>query len=300
MTHIADLLAGAAADSRPTVSFEFFPPKSEEAAAALDRTLTELSALAPDFISVTYGALGSTRDTTRDLVIRANARFDFPAMAHLTCVGHTTNQIDELLAAYRAGGVDNILALGGDPPADGSNPGGDFEHASDLVAAVRAAGHFGVGVAAHPELHPRSNGDCQADRKNLAAKLEVADFAITQFFFDVDHFLRMRDELASLGADKPVIPGIMPFISVPGVRRMAAMNGTAIPARLDDELESVDGDSDATKALGVEVAVEQAERLVREGVAGIHLYALNKAESVRAIVAALGLRPTPASHRPRR
>ena len=198
----------------------------------------------PSFVSVTYGALGSTRERTRDVVVRINRDQAFPAMAHLTCVGHTRADVDQLLDEYASNGVENILALGGDPPADGSEPGGDFAFARDLVEVVRAhpAG-FSIGVAAHPELHPRSTGTAD-DRRRLAEKLELADFAVTQFFFDVDPYLRMVDELADLGCDKPILPGVMPFISVAGVQRMAAMNGTAIPAPLLERLEAAAGDPD--------------------------------------------------------
>lgn len=284
MTKIADLLAAG-----PTISFEFFPPKTDEMAARLERTLVELAPLAPSFVSVTYGALGSTRDRTRELVIDINRRFDFPAMAHLTCVGHARAQIEELLEQYRAGGVENILALAGDPPADGSDPGGDFTYAIELVDLVRSLDGFSVGVAAHPELHPRSGGDRAADRRHLAEKLARADFALTQFFFDADDHLRMLDELAPLGCTTPIIPGVMPIDTVAGVRRMAAMNGAVIPATLNERLDAVDGDGAAVRALGVEVATELCQRLLHEGVPGIHLYALNRSESVTAILRNLGI-----------
>ncbi len=224
MARIGDLLA-----TRPTLSFEFFPPKTEDMERALEKAVAELAELRPSFVSVTYGALGSTRERTRDVVVRINRDQRFPAMAHLTCVGHTRADIAALLDEYAANGVENILALGGDPPADGSQPDGDFAFASELVEVVRAhpAG-FSIGVAAHPELHPRSQA-AEDDRRHLAAKLELADFAVTQFFFDLDPYLRMVDELADLGCDKPVLPGVMPFINAAGVQRMAAMNGTAIP-----------------------------------------------------------------------
>jgi methylenetetrahydrofolate reductase (NADPH) len=286
MTRIADLLAAA---DGPTLSFEFFPPKTDDAERAFDKALAELADLGPDFVSVTYGALGSTRDRTRDLVIRINAEQRFPAMAHLTCVGHTRADIDALLDAYAGAGVANILALGGDPPADGSDPGGDFTHALELVEVVRAhpAG-FSVGVAAHPELHPRSP-DRESDRRHLAEKLAVADFAITQFFFTVDDYARMRDELADLGCTKPLIPGVMPFVNLTGLRRMATMNGTDIPAPLDERLHAVEGDPDAIVDLGVEVAGELCVDLLAAGAPGLHLYALNRSESVRRVHAALAL-----------
>ena len=225
MRRISDIIAAG-----PTLSVEFFPPRSEEAERQLTDALADLAGLGPSFASVTYGALGSTRDRTRDLVIGMNADHPFPTMAHLTCVGHTRAEIARLLDDYAAAGVTNILALGGDPPADGRPPDGDFTYAIELVEVVRAhpAG-FSVGVAAHPELHPRS-ADRAEDRRHLAEKLALADFAITQFFFRAEDYARMLDELAALGCHRPVIAGVMPIISAAGVRRMADMNRHADPA----------------------------------------------------------------------
>jgi methylenetetrahydrofolate reductase (NADPH) len=234
-------------------------------------------------------ALGSSRERTRDAVTRINAQQTFPAMPHLTCVGHTRADIAELLDAYADHGIENILALGGDPPADGSDPGGDYQHASELVEQVREhPGGFSVGVAAHPELHPRSP-DRESDRRFLAAKLADADFAITQFFFTVDDYLRMVDELHELGCDKPVIPGVMPIATVAGVRRMAGMNGTAIPAALLERLLAVEDQAAEVRKIGVATATELCSVLLAEDVPGLHLYALNRSESVREIYANLGL-----------
>jgi methylenetetrahydrofolate reductase (NADPH) len=284
MARIGDLLA-----TRPTLSFEFFPPKNEEMERALEKAVAELAELRPSFVSVTYGALGSTRERTRDVVVRINRDQRFPAMAHLTCVGHTRADVAALLDEYAANGVENILALGGDPPADGSTPEGDFEFASDLVEVVRAhpAG-FSIGVAAHPELHPRSPSR-EEDRRRLADKLELADFAITQFFFDLDPYLRMVDELADLGCDKPVLPGVMPFINAAGVQRMAAMNGTAIPTPLLERIDALADDPDGIVELGIEVATELCAALLAEDVPGLHLYALNRSHSCRTVHANLGL-----------
>jgi methylenetetrahydrofolate reductase (NADPH) len=188
--------------------------------------------------------------------------------------------------------VENILALGGDPPADGSDPGGDFAYALDLVEIVRQhpAG-FSVGVAAQPELHPRSV-DRDTDRRHLAAKLELADFGITQFFFVVDEYLRMVDELDALGCTKPVVPGIMPPITVAGLVRMAAMNNTVIPAELLTRLEAVADDADEVRRIGVEVSTELGQTLLDAGAPGLHLYALNRSAAVLQIVGNLGLTPT--------
>ena len=283
MTRIADLLSQG-----PTWSFEFSPPKTPEAQVAFDVAESELSELSPDFISITYGALGSTRDTTRDLVVRVNDQRPYPAMPHLTCVGHTRAELVELLEHYRAAGVHNVLALAGDPPADGSDPGGAYTYATELVELAREVGDFSIGAAAFPELHPRS-ADRAGDRRWLALKLGLADFGLTQFFFDVDVYRRMVHELADLGCTTPVVPGVMPFVSVAGVRRMSAINGTAIPAWLQERLDAVDGDAEATRKLGVEVAIDLVAQLLELGVPGIHLYAMNRSSSIREVYAALDL-----------
>jgi methylenetetrahydrofolate reductase (NADPH) len=284
MARIGSILA-----TRPTLSFEFFPPKTEEAERVLEKTVSELAELRPSFVSVTYGALGSTRDRTKDLVIRINRDHSFPAMAHLTCVGHRRADIAALLDEYAASGVENILALGGDRLADGSDPGGDFEYAIDLVRVIRdhPAG-FSIGVAAHPELHPRST-DRREDRRRLAEKLDLADFGVTQFFFELDPYLRMVDELAELGCDKPVLPGVMPVLSVAGVERMAAMNGTTIPAPLLERFHAAAADPAEVARIGVDVATDLCAALLGEDAPGLHLYALNRAASCRQIHANLGL-----------
>ena len=284
MTRIAELLSAGR-----TLSFELFPPKTDEAERQLEKCVVELAELEPSFVSVTYGALGSTRERTRDLVTRIEAEQPFPAMPHLTCVGHTRADIDELIDHYGAHGIQNILALGGDPPADGSPVTGDYDYACQLVEQVRAhdAG-FSVGVAAHPEIHPRSP-DRESDRRHLAAKLDLADFAMTQFFFTVDVYERLVEELAALGCHKPVVPGVMPIATVAGVRRMAAMNGTAIPDALQARLDVADGQPDDVRKIGVEVAIDLSQALLAAGAPGLHLYALNRSESVREVVAALAL-----------
>jgi methylenetetrahydrofolate reductase (NADPH) len=286
MARIADLLQDG-----PTRSFEFFPPKTDEMERQLDKTVAELALLSPSFVSVTYGALGSTRDRTRDVVLRINREQTFPCMAHLTCVGHTTDDIARLLDEYAGAGVENILALGGDPPADGSNAGGDYGYAFELVETVRAhEADFCIGVAAHPELHPRS-ADRRSDRRRLAEKLEAADFGVTQFFFDADDYFRMVDELDALGCRKPVLPGIMPILTIPGVKRMAAMNGTVIPPALLERLDAVEDDPDAIIDVGVEAATELCAQMIEAGAPGLHLYALNRPTSVRRIYDNLGLAP---------
>ena len=283
MTRIADLLAAG-----PTWSFEFFPPKTPEGAAALDDAIDELATLDPSYVSVTYGALGTTREPTKALVQRINQERSFPAMPHLTCVGHTRADLVDLLGSYREAGIENVLALAGDPPADGSPMTGDFTYATELVELVHEVNGFAVGVAAFPELHPRSP-DRATDRQRLAEKLALADFGMTQFFFEVEHYKRMVDELADLGCEVPVIPGVMPFVSVPGTRRMAGINNTEIPDWLNERLDAVDGDAEATRQLGVEVATDLVAELLDHGVPGVHLYAMNRATSIKEIYGKLGL-----------
>ena len=287
MTRIADLLAGG-----PTVSFEFSPPKDDEAEEQLSSVLSELAVVRPSFTSVTYGALGSTRDRTRDVVIRFNAEYPFPTMAHLTCVGHSKTEIVELLDSYAAGGVQNILALGGDPPQDGSDPGGDFAHAAELIEVVRDhPGNFSVGVAAHPEKHPRSPS-IDTDRRYLAEKLSMADFGITQFVWTADPYLRMVDELAALDCHKPVIPGIMLFINVHSMRRMSEVNDTAIPDQLWDRCLAADGDPKAVRILGTDVCTELSAQLLEAGAPGLHLYTMNRSVAAIDLVQRIGLAPT--------
>ncbi|WP_426574128.1 methylenetetrahydrofolate reductase [Aquihabitans sp. McL0605] len=284
MTRIADLLAKG-----PTWSFEFFPPKTPEGMSSFDRAVADLSALEPAYVSITYGAGGSARDTTYDLVVRVNEEQAFPAMPHLTCVGHTRAELVELLESYQANGVDNVLALAGDPPKDGSEAGGDFVFATELVELAREAGDFSIGVAAFPEIHPRS-ADRATDRRHLAAKLNQADFGMSQFFWDADHYRQMVDELADLGCTTPVLPGVMPFVSVAGARRMSAMNNTQIPTWLQERMDAVGDDPEATRQLGVEVATGLIVALQDIGVPGIHLYAMNRARSIQEIYDNLGLR----------
>lgn len=286
MTHISDLLAAG-----PTVSLEFSPPKDDDDEQRLDVVLDELSEIHPSFASVTYGALGSTRDRTRDVVVRWNHEQSFPTMAHLTCVGHTRDDVVALLDAYAAGGVDNILALGGDPPADGSAPGGDFAHAAELVELVRAhPGNFGVGVAAHPEKHPRSP-DLESDRGYVAEKLSVADFAVTQFFWSVEPYISLVEDLAARGCTKPVIPGLMLFINVHSMYRMSAVNDTVVPDDLAAACAEADGDPRAVRLLGTDVCEVLSRRLLDAGAPGLHLYTMNRSTAAIDLVQRLGLRP---------
>jgi methylenetetrahydrofolate reductase (NADPH) len=283
MARIADLLAAGR-----TFSFEFFPPKTDGAQLTLGRTIAELEPLRPSFVSVTYGAGGSTRSRTHEVVAWVRRETAITPMAHLTCQGHTRAEIGEILDNYRAAGVENILALGGDAPKDPADVRpSDYEFASDLLHDVTSTAAFSVGVAAHPEIHPRSP-DRLTDRQFLAAKLGRADFAITQFFFEAHHYVRLVDELSDLGCTKPVIPGIMPITNIGQVARMAVMSGAAIPASITDRLDGVD-DADEVRRIGVEVATQLASELLDAGAPGLHFYTLNRSTATREIYANLGL-----------
>ena len=271
-----------------TFSFEFFPPKTDEAQAQLTDTISELTPLQPNFFSVTYGAQGGERTRTRDVVTALARSGSVPPVAHLTCVGHTREEISALLGEYKAVGVKNILALGGDIPADPTQIGpSDFRYAQDLVEYVRANFDVCIGVAAHPELHPRSVSR-ESDRRHLADKLRLADFAMTQFFFDIDHYRRMIDELGALGVHKPVLPGVMPVTNKGQIARMAQMSGSEIPQWLTDRLAPLESPADVRKA-GVEIATQLCADLMAAGAPGLHIYTLNRSVAAREIAVNLGL-----------
>ena len=269
MTTIRDLL-----DRGPTLSFEFFPPKTVVGEQRLRETIDLLEKSDPDFVSVTYGAGGTTRETTRDTVIELCQERSFPAMPHLTCVGHSYAEIHDLIDDYQAHGVHNVLALAGDAQPDGSPNPGDFRYALELVEMLRENTNMNVGVAAFPEVHPRS-GSRTDDRRHLAEKLGAADFGITQFFFDPAHYFRMVEELAAIGCDTPVLPGVITVTNPAAVRRFADMNGTKVDDGLWARLEATD-DADNRLEIAVDAAVEMIEQLIDGGAPGIHLYTLNQ------------------------
>ncbi len=280
---IAELLAAG-----PTLSFEFFPPRTAEAAATLRTTVADLAPLAPAFVSVTYGAGGSTRDLTHGLVVDLLADGWNP-MAHLTAVQHTRAELVDIVAGYRDAGVRNVLALRGDPPAD-VEPFRELEHAADLVALVREVAGAGasVGVAAHPEGHPLA-ASLDEDRRHLAAKLEAADFAVTQFFFEAAQWERLVEDLAALGCTRPVLPGIMPVTNLAQIERFAQLSGATVPGWLVERLSAVGDDPAAVRAVGVEAATELCRDLLAAGAPGLHLYTLNRSTATREIADALGL-----------
>jgi methylenetetrahydrofolate reductase (NADPH) len=279
MTKIGDLLGAGR-----TLSFEFFPPQTPAGTVSLRRVIGELAHFDPSFVSVTCGAGGGTNRNNRDIVVEITEQEPFPAMPHLTCMSHTKQEVVEFLQDYRSQGIDNILALAGDPPADGTPPAGEFNYALELVELVREQGDFSIGVAAFPEVHPRSV-DRASDRRHLATKLAAADFAITQFFYDADDYRRLVDELSALGVDKPVIPGVFPPINPASVHRFAAMNGSATPADVLDRIEAA-GEAEGL-TIAVDVATSLARTLLEAGAPGVHVYALNKSEAASRIVADL-------------
>ena len=251
----------------PSYSFEFSPPRTPEAEAQLERALVELEPLRPSFVSVTYGAGGSTRERTHEIVTRIHRETSMTSMAHLTCAAHTRDQMRDIVTRYRDAGIENILALRGDPPVDLDLPEGEFEYAIDLVELVRSLGDFSIGVAAHPEPHPRSPS-LEADRQHTAEKLRAADFAITQFFFESRHYFDLVESVRALGVDKPVIPGIMPVLSVAGIKRMSQMQGSEFPAWLADKLHAVEDDAAAVRRVGIAEATRLCDELLAGGRAG--------------------------------
>jgi methylenetetrahydrofolate reductase (NADPH) len=269
-------------------SFEFFPPRTPEAEATLERALRELEPLGPSYVSVTYGAGGSTRERTHELVVQILRETSVTPMAHLTCVGHTREELHEIVVRYREAGIENVLALGGDPPKGSDLPPGELEYAVELVRLIREVGGFSVGVAAHPEPHPRSPSK-EADRLHTAEKLAEADFAITQFFFEADHYFDLVDGLRRHGVDKPVIAGIMPATSLAGIKRMAELQGSAFPQWLADRLYAVGDDPDAVRAVGVEEATKLCRALLEGGASGLHFYTLNRSTATMEIYTGLGL-----------
>jgi methylenetetrahydrofolate reductase (NADPH) len=284
MTRIADLLAKGR-----TYSFEFFPPKNDKEQATLVKTLRDLEPLGPSFVSVTYRGGAESRQRTFDLVTGMLRTTTLVPMAHLICVAHTRLELAEILVSYRNAGVENLMALGGDPPVDPSDGPGELSHAIELVELAHAIGGFSVGVAAQPAGHPLSS-DLATDRDHLAVKLAAADFGVTQFFFEAGEYTSLVADLAERGVEKPVLPGIMPverLSSVPGMARM----GAAVPLWMVERLERADerGGAEAVRAEGVAMATDLCRELLDAGVPGLHFYTLNRSSATREIYSALEL-----------
>ncbi len=297
--HIRDIFQR----QRTTFSFEFFPPKSPEAADRLFDSIAELEALRPTFVSVTYGAGGSTREVTNDLVVRLRDETGLNPMPHLTCLGHTEAEIHAILERYARHAIGNILALRGDPPKDDPGESRDrdaFARAADLVKAIRrfndTGAHpnpsgFGIGVAGYPEGHPETpNRLLELDL--LKAKVDAgADFIITQLFFDNRDFYDFRDRCRLAGIGVPIIAGIMPITSAPGMARMAALAlGARFPASVIRAIKRTGGDAEAVQRVGVHWATEQCRDLLDHEVDGIHFYTLNRSRATRDIYTTLGVR----------
>lgn len=271
----------------PTYSFEFFPPKDDIGFWDLYKTIESLKPLGPTYVSVTYGAGGSTRRKTVDLVARIKRDIAIEPMAHLTCVGATGQEIGAVLDELRQRGVENVLALRGDPPtgtgAFEPTPGG-FRYADELVRFIRGHhDHFCVGAACYPEGHPEAPSR-EIDLENLKRKVDAGvDFLITQLFFDNADFYAFRERALSAGITVPMIAGLMPILNVGQIKRFTTMCGAKIPAELLRRIEAVEDDPEAVRQIGTYHAVEQARDLLKQGVAGIHLYTLNKSTATRAI-----------------
>jgi len=271
---------------RPSLSFEFFPPKNEIGFWDLFKTIAALKSLDPTYVSVTYGAGGSTRKKTVELVERIKADVGIEPVAHLTCVGATRDQIGEVTDELWSKNVRNILALRGDPPAGDDKfvqPEGGFAHASELVAYLKGRHDFCLGGACHPEIHPEAK-DMDADLEHLKKKVDAGcEYLVSQLFFDNDDFYRFRDQARAKGVNVPIIAGLMPILSVKQIKRFTSMCGASIPKDLLTKIEGVEDDIEAVRQIGTIHTLKQSEDLIANGVSGIHFYTLNRSTATRAI-----------------
>ena len=269
---------------RPVFSFEFFPPKTPPGFDQLFQTIRDLKPLDPDFVSVTWGAGGSTRRKTVELVIQIQQELGLTAMAHLSCVGSSRDELAATLERLAAGGIENVLALGGDRPPDYVPPPGAFTYANELVAFIRGRWRFCLGGACYPETHPRAESP-EADLRNLVRKVGAGvDFLITQLFFDNADYFAFVGRARAAGIRVPIVPGIMPIVSVAGIRRMTSMSGARIPDELAASLASVEHDDELVRGIGIEWATLQCRELLARGAPGIHFYTLNRSSATRAIL----------------
>ena len=294
MQLVRDIYTAKKALARPVVSFEFFPPKTEEGdRALLEKHIPALLAARPDFCSVTYGAGGSTRDKTLTIVDRIQRDHQLPALSHLTCVNHTREEVGALLEKIRALNCQNVLALRGDPPGGGefqTTPGG-FEFSADLVRFIKQQGNFSTAVAGFPEGHIANKRGKHADWQHLKEKVDAgADFVLTQLFFDNADFLEFRDHVTTkLGVKVPIVPGVIAILSAAQITRFTQLCGSKIPPALKAKLDLVANDDEAAVKFGIEYATEQCAALLRAGVPGLHFYTLNKSHSTVEVLKNLGL-----------
>jgi methylenetetrahydrofolate reductase (NADPH) len=284
---IAELLQ----QSAPRFSFEFFPPRDQIGVDQLFRTVADLRVHQPAYVSVTYGAGGSTRRLTVELVQRIRAETGIEAMAHLTCVGATRDEIAKVLDQFVQAGIENVLALRGDPPQGQTEfvpLSGGFAHGSELVAFIRERyPNLCIGVAGYPEKHPQAP-DFSTDMANLKRKIDAgANFVVTQLFFDDRDYFDFVERAVEVGIDVPIVPGLMPITNVSQIKRFTAMCGAHVPARLLARLERVQDNAEAVRAIGVAYAVKQAERLLERKVPAIHLYTLNRSTASLEIISLL-------------
>jgi methylenetetrahydrofolate reductase (NADPH) len=274
-------------------SFEFFPPKDEAGTVALWRALRELEPLHPTFVSVTYGAGGSTRDRTVEITKRIARETTMVPMAHLTCVGHSKEELRSVVGAYAAAGIRNVLVLRGDPPGGPGTPWtpteGGLTYASELVALVRSLGSFSVGVAAFPEGH-REAATLEDDVRVLRAKQDAgAEFAVTEMFFRASDYFGLVERARAAGVTLPILPGIMPITNLAQIKRMAELSGRDVPAEVVARVSRHEGDKEAVRAVGIEVASELCDALLAGGAPGLHFYTLNRSKATREIYANLRL-----------
>ena len=277
---IADLYASG---ERPVLSLEFFTPKNEAGRRALLRAIERLKAIEPGFVSITCGAAGTTRERTADLAIEVQRDHGLTAMAHLVCTGTTQAELDETLHHMKEHGIENILALRGDPPrgaTDWTPVEGGFRHANELTAFVRERFSMGIGGACYPEKHHEAPS-LEADIRNLKRKVDAgAEFLITQLFFDNDAYWRFVDQVRREGIEVPIIPGVMPVLNLTNLQRIASLSpGTGIPSALVAAFEAAEGDDDASLRAGVDFAARQCRELIANGVPGIHFYTLNRSKA---------------------
>ena len=281
-------LAQLLATGERSFSFEFFPPADEAGEERLWESIRSLERLRPTFVSVTYGAGGSTRDRTVRMTSEISSHTTIPTVAHLTCVGATIEQLRFVAGQYIGAGIENVLALRGDAPGGPSAPWvntpGGLDHADQLVSLLASLGDFSIGVAAFPDGHPASQGDFDKDVDVLVRKADLgARFAITQFFFDVKSWIRLVDALRARGCDIPVIPGLMPVTNVKQLQRFAELSGTALPTEMVRKFEAIADDPKSVRELGVEIAATMSRELLDAGAPGVHFYTLNSSTATREV-----------------